>query len=1168
MHYTRNLTAVLLILGLLCPPIFATQHLAPKSNLSVLPSHHGKAFTEIALAGLARMKMNLSYNSDAQMFALHAKADAITRDINKWLRSSDHNPKKLDEIQGDYNALGMQFVQYFYGTPRQQKIKQNLGLGKDEILAYLCLEFGLNTLIQSYAGGLGVLAGDTVRAASDRYPQGTFYAFGLAYQKGYMTQHFPHDWQEQRYPRVPYELYSQPAVDPITNEELIIKLPMPDGKFMYARVNKLMLGRTTVFMFDTDIAQNDGPDADSTFRRITDYLYDGDRRVRFIQEYLAGVGSVELMSRLGIKPGVLHLNEGHCALSIMARVKEEVETRMQQYVNSFEELASLKELHPRKYDKLLNELEDIESIRGFLRQRIAFTSHTPVPAGNETFDAALFTEFAEAYFGRYGLEHLVEKFLKYGTQGPSGETFNFSSLAIAFSWYLNGVARKNAEISDREYDKPLHWFREGGDPNGHFDWVTNGVHRPFWQAKAMQELIEKTLARLQRTGVIAPRHEPSGLNVEKTIPDLTKDELRVLINAIGDNELLETKKAMKKDGLRQLSLETKRKRILSAIEDLRDLGQLKIDEEDMEALRLLSLPKLLADERIKVLQEKGLLDPKKIKGVRLDPDALHIVVARRFATYKRSDYALSIAPAILMEKILESLRQYPDMSEWPQSLRLAVARVSSAYQSSSGRPERNQYIALPEWQARLQILLDADKEMNQQQGWLSLLKGLDPDGKFSAMKATIEHEAKWFLDMMTGWSDDRRGSFVGLLHAVKEAKADAKMTRLAIPKIQFIFAGKAHPRDDKGKAMIQRIVNSSLKEHVIFLEDYEMDASKELQKIADVWLNNPIPPEEASGTSGMKAGMNGALGVSTPDGWVLEALESTLFIDSLEDMYHVFAGQARIRIPDSEEGEGDLYQCVDPYQKSHPNSFYTFHSKEVPKVCPKDGLWAVRSNPTHPEGLMQMYEEDRFKAMRAKLMKKAIYETMADFDMDRFLEDYEGKAYKRLLANKPTRPEPDEGILKMLEYDRLGVQDKAFWDHRDRISLTALNGPQTAVVQKGQHFEVQAEMDCDGLDADSLLPIVWYGVRGGEERWREMKMKFTGKYSPTGKRIFAARIPTQQSGRYEYTFKVVPSEQHLQHLVEKNGHEAWMGNPRSNLQFEVHPLEIDLTTSDPVLLAL
>ena len=503
--------------------------------------------------------------------------------------------------------------------------------------AYFCMEYGLHESLALYSGGLGVLAGDHTKAASDLGLP--FTAIGLFLREGYFQQSFnASGWQEATYPVLDPDKHPLSLVTHReTNEPLTVTVPVATHS-IEVRAWKLDVGHTDLYLLDTDFDAN--PEA---FRPLTRQLYQGGEHQRIRQELILGIGGLRMLRALDVQPDVYHANEGHCAFLMLELLRERLESG-----------------------------DDRETAEHWVRDRSVFTTHTPVMAGHDHFEPDL---FSEAMVGFRDQIHLsTPDLLSYGRVHPDDpdEPFTMTVLGLKLSRESNGVSELNGHVARQQWrdlypDRPL--------VEVPIDSVTNGVHLPTWTAGPARDFLAEHI-----DVDLTQRQDPDRWDDLADLSDATLWEYRCSL----------------------------RERLLQYV------------KEEVQAQ---SLPMPLD----------------------LDPEALTIGFARRFAAYKR---------APLLFRDLERARAL--------------------------------------------------------------------------------------------FADDERP-------------------------IQILYAGKAHPADDAGKELIQRIYNVSQMDgfegKVVFLEGYDMEMGRMLTSGCDVWLNNPRRPLEASGTSGQKIAAHGGLNLSVLDGW-------------------------------------------------------------------------------------------------------------------------------------------------------------------------------------------------------------------------------------------------------------------------------------------------------------
>jgi glycogen phosphorylase len=326
-------------------------------------------------------------------------------------------------------------------------------------VAYFCAEYGVHNSLPLYSGGLGMLAGDHLKSASDLGLP--LVAIGLLYRYGYFRQRLTLDgWQDEHYGEThPSEMPIRQVMGgdgtPLSVEVLM------RGRSVRAHVWRAEVGRVPLYLLDTKIMENDGLD-----RWVTGHLYGGDRETRIVQEMMLGIGGVRLLRALGIEPHVFHLNEGHSAF-LTLELARELTTGPERL--SFHDAARV------------------------VRERCVFTTHTPVAAGNDEFEASLVEKcFGTSYEQELGLTH--DQFLDLGRVDPANdaEWYGLTPLAIRMCRSTNGVSRKHGEVSRVLWQKMWPELTAAEVP---ITAITNGVHAPTWVAPLIRALYEKHLGR-------------------------------------------------------------------------------------------------------------------------------------------------------------------------------------------------------------------------------------------------------------------------------------------------------------------------------------------------------------------------------------------------------------------------------------------------------------------------------------------------------------------------------------------------------------------------------------------------------------------------------------------------------------------------------------------------
>jgi starch phosphorylase len=606
-----------------------------------------------ALSALQPLALNLRWSWHPKTRDLFARIDA-----ELW-RATGHNPvrlltrvarERLEELAGDPSFVGAvaeaaaDLEAYLDGD--ETWFDRRHGPAEDRQVAYFSAEFGITECLRIFSGGLGVLAGDHLKSASDLGVP--LVGVGLFYSEGYFTQHI--DGQgNQRDTYVTADPRMLP-LRPVLGRDgapLLVTFPFADRQ-AHARIWRADVGRVPLYLLDTNVPENRPED-----RRITDRLYGGDNEHRLQQEIVLGIGGMRALRAIGHEPEVIHLNEGHAAFAACERARGMMEER-----ESFRDAAA--------------------RVAG----GVVFTTHTPVAAGHDYFPHDLL----ERYLGGYVWEMREpwDRFLGLGRTTHDAR-FCMTAAAIRLSTIRNGVSRLHGAVSRTMWNQIWPERQEHDVPIGH---VTNGVHLPTWVGDDIAHLYEDRIGtQWQEDSDELHWHRSAHIPLSELVRARTAQRTRM-------------------------------------IEHVRTH---------------------LAAEA----QRRG--EDAAWAATALRPDALTIVFARRFATYKRA--TLLFHQTARLEKLL--------------------------------RDEQNP--------------------------------------------------------------------------------------------VQFIFAGKAHPKDVPGQALLKEIAQFArrpeFRDRFIFLEGYDVELARHLVQGADVWLNVPLRPYEASGTSGMKAAANGGLNLSIPDGWWAEAWE-------------------------------------------------------------------------------------------------------------------------------------------------------------------------------------------------------------------------------------------------------------------------------------------------------
>jgi starch phosphorylase len=320
----------------------------------------------------------------------------------------------------------------------------------DTTIAYFSAEFGLHESLPIYSGGLGVLAGDHIKEASDLGLP--FVAVGFLYPQGYFRQHLdPSGWQEAIYTKLNFaDIAASPALTP-DGHEVVVEVELP-GRTIYAKVYRIQVGRIPLFLMDTDIHPNGPQD-----RELSARLYGGDQEMRVAQEIVLGIGGVRALRQMGISPTVWHMNEGHSAFLVLELARELVGQGV-----PFAEAAQQ------------------------IRARSVFTTHTPVPAGNDAFPLPLIEKYFWQYWSQLGLNR--DEFLDVALQQQSwGPTFAMTVLALKLAERHNGVSKLHGHVARGMWQ----WlYPDKSQDEVPITSITNGVHTATWLAPEIRQLFE------------------------------------------------------------------------------------------------------------------------------------------------------------------------------------------------------------------------------------------------------------------------------------------------------------------------------------------------------------------------------------------------------------------------------------------------------------------------------------------------------------------------------------------------------------------------------------------------------------------------------------------------------------------------------------------------------
>ncbi|RMF83370.1 MAG: alpha-glucan family phosphorylase, partial [Nitrospinota bacterium] len=414
------------------------------------------------LERLRDLALNLRWTWDHGTIELFRRLD---RDL--W-ETSGHNPLfmlgNIDQEQLRNAATDEGFLSHLEGISRALDtylssqttwFQQRHGTVRGPLIAYFSAEFGLTECLSIFAGGLGVLAGDHLKSASDLGIP--LVGVGLLYQQGYFRQYLNRaGWQQEAYEdndfhNLPLTLERRPDGTP-----LIVTVPYP-GRSVMAQIWRAQVGRVPLYLLDTNIPDNSPADRD-----ITDQLYGGDLDMRIKQEIMLGIGGYRALDLLGLEPPVYHMNEGHSAFLALERIRHLMEKQGLSFAEA-QEAASA---------------------------GLIFTTHTPVAAGHDYFPPELMDHYFGEYLSSLGIARST--FLALGRQDPANdsEPFCMTILALRLSSYSNAVSRLHGQVSRRMWQGLWPGVPEGEIPIHH---VTNGVHLRSWISYEMNQLYNRYL---------------------------------------------------------------------------------------------------------------------------------------------------------------------------------------------------------------------------------------------------------------------------------------------------------------------------------------------------------------------------------------------------------------------------------------------------------------------------------------------------------------------------------------------------------------------------------------------------------------------------------------------------------------------------------------------------
>ena len=570
---------------------------------------------------LSLISNNLWWSWNTEFLKLFKKIDIdlweqCGKNPVKFLKQVDQ--EKLENIAQDsdfikeYNKNVDNFEGYI--NSKNTWFNKNYSSNKNDLIAYFSAEYGLDEILPIYSGGLGMLSGDHLKSASDLGIP--LVAVGLLYKNGYFHQKINRvGMQESEYYDIDLNNLPISPVKKETGEDLIISVKMPKGR-LYLKAWKIAVGRVNLYLLDSDIEENI-----EEYRGITLRLYGGDQETRIQQEIVLGIGGVTLLKELGLCPTVYHMNEGHSSFLVLELIKEIMEEKKVSF----------------------NIAKDI------VTAKTVFTTHTPVPAGNDIFPIELVETYFKDFWKPLGITK--EEFLELGMK-PKEEnktTFNMGILALKIAGKKNGVSKLHGAVSRELFGEVWPEIAPNESPITH---VTNGIHTCTWLAPTLKELYNKYLTPYWQDKIYL-------------------NETWEKINNIPDKELWEE-----------------------------------------HQLRKQKLLKLVSENTTNRLRKNGMhYDQIREITSKLNPNALTIGFARRFATYKR---------ATLIFKDLERITQILNDESRPVQLIFAGKAHPKDIEGQNLIKRIHEISMMPQFKGKIFLLEGYDMAMSRH-----LISGVD-----------------------------------------------------------------------------------------------------------------------------------------------------------------------------------------------------------------------------------------------------------------------------------------------------------------------------------------------------------------------------------------------------------------------------------------------------------
>lgn len=404
------------------------------------------------------------------------------------------SPERLESLAGDANFLSrLQDCierEQTYLAAHTWFDENYPGLRDKTTIAYFCAEFGISEGLPIYSGGLGVLAGDHLKAASDLGLP--LVGIGLLYNRGYFRQRINFDgWQQEVYPQYDFSQMPLTLMRHDDGRAIRVEVEFPDH-LVTCQIWRADVGRVKLYLLDSNVLENQPSD-----QGITDTLYGGDEEMRIRQEMILGIGGMRALKALGIEPTVCHMNEGHAAFLSIERIRQCMEANQC----------------------------DFATAKQVVVNGNVFTTHTPVPAGFDLFPPAMLDRYLGKSIAALGIG--MDEFLRLGRLDPfnSGEAFNMAILAMNTANYLNGVSQLHAEVTRTMFSQRWPAYPESEIP---VSGVTNGIHTMTWVSRRMAALFDQHLGLQWRS---EPQSPDAWANVD-LIPD--EDLWAVMENSRSD----------------------------------------------------------------------------------------------------------------------------------------------------------------------------------------------------------------------------------------------------------------------------------------------------------------------------------------------------------------------------------------------------------------------------------------------------------------------------------------------------------------------------------------------------------------------------------------------------------------------------------------------------------